>query len=474
MKDYFTKGFVMAISSLGVGSGILTQDVLDQLRAVDDAQRITPITLNIVNEQDKKNSLEVLDASMTNFRDSVNELKTATLFDARKATVNSGTSVSVSATENTDIQDFSIDVVSLAKKQIEQSGIFSAKTDVIDVNAGSFDIQVGSGTSAQTLTINYDAGATLDDIKNLINQEAGNLVDASIVQTNVGEFHLFLSSDATGDSLAANNTTDISIKNAAGFDARLTTDFDNVAVQTGTDASFKFNGQLVSRASNEVTDLITGLTLTLKDVGLSDVSIAQDRTSITTKIDSFVKQYNAVITEFSKLTLSSTDTAEKGIFSGESGIKSMKRALESMIYSVPGGVSMQDYGFTVDRDGVMTVDKTVLNDQLDTNPANFKAFFSGGDYTNADTSVVSLTGAFSGFYDITNGYTKTNGGLDQIMASFTDRISSLEDKKISATERLDAKYEIMKKQFAAYDAVINRLNASSDIFTQLANSSTGY
>jgi len=476
MKDYFTKGFVMAISSLGAGSGILTQDVLDQLRKVDDAQRITPITLDILGEKDKKNSLEVLDASMTNFRDSVNELKTATLFDARKATVNSGTSVSASATENTDIQDFSIDVVSLAKKQIEQSGIFGAKTDSVDASglAGTFDIQVGSGTSAQSVTINYAAGASLDDIKNLINQEAGNLVNASIVQTNIGEFHLFLSSEATGsgDPLDPNNTTDISITNAAGFDARLTTDFDTAAVQVGTDASFKFNGQLVSRASNEVTDLITGLTLSLKEVGVSDVSITQDRTSITSKIDSFVKQYNAIISELDKQTLSSTDTTAKGIFSGESGVKSMKRAIEAMIYSVPGGVSMESYGFSVDRDGVMKVDKTVLNDQLDTNPTNFKAFFSGGDYTNADTSVVSLAGAFSGFYDITNGYTKTNGGLDQIMSSITDRISSLEDKKISATERLDAKYAIMAKQFAAYDVVINRLNASSDIFTQLANAAS--
>ena len=46
----------MGISSLGTGSGILTQDVLDQLREADDASRIRPIDLDITNDKDKKNN----------------------------------------------------------------------------------------------------------------------------------------------------------------------------------------------------------------------------------------------------------------------------------------------------------------------------------------------------------------------------------------------------------------------------------
>jgi len=466
----------MGISSLGVGSGILTQDVLDQLRTVDDAQRVNPISLNIVNEQDKKNSLEVLDASITNLRDSINELKNANLFDSRSATVSSGTSVSVTVDSNTDIQDFQVEVVSLAKKQIEQSGIFSAKTDVIDASAGSFDIQVGSGTSAQSVSINYSAGATLDDMKKLINSQAGDLVNASIIQTNSGEFHLFLSSATTGDGDTGtnpNDTTNISIKNAAGLDARLTTDFDNAPTQLGKDASFKFNGQLLSRASNTISDVITGLTMSLKEVGVSDVSIAQDRSNIETKIDSFVKQYNAAMTELGKQTKSSVDSATKGIFSGESTIKNMKRRIQDMVGSVSNaGGNMQDYGFSVDRDGVMSVDKTIFNAKMDANPTNVEAFFAGGDYTKADNSVVTLTGAFDGFDDLVYGYTKSSGNLDQLNESITNTIATLEKNKLSAIERLDAKYAILKRQYTAYNSLINRFNSSSDIFTQLANSNS--
>ena len=466
----------MGISSLGVGSGILTQDVLDQLRAADDAQRVNPISLNIINEQDKKNSLEVLDASMVNLRDSINELKNANIFDSRAATINSGTSVSVAVDSNTDIQDFQVEVVSLAKKQIEQSGIFSAKTDVIDANAGSFDIQVGSGTSAQSVTINYSAGATLDDMKKLINDQAGDLVNASIIQTNSGEYHLFLSSTNTGDGDTAtnpNDTTNISVVNAAGLDARLTTDFDKAPTQLGKDSSFKFNGQLLSRSSNTISDVITGLTMSLKEVGVSEVSITQDRSSIETKIDSFVKQYNAAMTELGKQTKSSLDSNTRGIFSGESTIKNMKRRIQDMLASVSNaGGNMQDYGFSVDRDGVMSVDKTIFNAKMDANPTNVEAFFSGGDYTKTDGSIVTLTGAFDSFDNLVYGYTKTNGNLDQLNESITNDITSLESNKSSAIKRLDAKYAILKRQYTAYNSLINRFNASSDIFTQLANNNT--
>jgi len=284
MKDYLTKGFVMGISSLGVGSSILTQDVLDQLREADEAGQITPIEYRLADANDKQDSMEMIDATMTNLVDSVTAIKSATLWDERTASVDSGTSVEVSASSNTDVQDFSIDVTQLATKQIEQSGSFSAITDSVDSGGtgGTFDIKVGTGAA---VTITYAAGATLDELKDLINDEAGDLVDATIIQLNSGEYHLMLSSDETGDTV----DTNISITDNTGtLDANVTTGL--TEVQAGKNAKFTFNGGLTEyeRSSNEISDLITGLTMTLKETGASEVSIAQDRTSILEKFDSFV------------------------------------------------------------------------------------------------------------------------------------------------------------------------------------------
>lgn len=455
----------MGISSLGVGSSILTQDVLDQLRKADEAKFITPIDLDLAAEKDKKDSFNILDANMTNLIDSINAVKDQTLFDGRSATV-TGTSVEVTASANSDVQDFTINVDHLATKQIEQSGAFTASTDTVATGAGTLDISVGGGAA---VTINYDATTTLDDLKKLINDNIGDQVDATVVQISATESRLLVSSVGTG------STQDISIVDNSGLlDTKLTDAGSFAAIQTGIDNQFTFNGQTITRSSNTVDDLVTGYSITLKEPGSSDVSVAQDREAIMTKIDSFIEKYNAAIKELNAQTKSSTDSTERGIFSSDSTVKSMKAALENMLQNAGGGVAtIEDFGFDISKDGMLSIDKTVLNDQLDANATNVEAFFTGGDYTKADSSVVSVTGVFAEFSTTVGGYTDYNGTMDQLKSYITDNISSYEDRKASATERLDAKYEILKKQYAAYDAVIAKLNNASSMFVQMANAQSG-
>lgn len=451
----------MGISSLGVGSSILTQDVLDQLRSADNAKFIQPLELEITNQKDKKSSLAIVDANMTNFIDSIDAIKSSTLYDERLATV-SGTSVSVSADANTDIQSFTLEVTVLAKKQIEQSGSFSASSETIANGAGTMNLNI----DGQDFTINYDATTTLDGLKDLINNVAGNKVDATIVQVGTNDFRLFISSADTG------STQDITITdNSANLkDTRLTTSLS--AVQTGIDATFKFNGQTITRSSNEISDLITGLDITLKETGTSTVDISQNRESIIKKIDSFIEKYNSVIDELARVTKQSTDSSERGIFSSESTIKSMKRAIEDMFAIVGESVgTMSDYGFDIDENGKMSINKDTFNDMMDQNPANVEAFFAGGTFTKDDLSTVEVTGIFNEMSTIVKEYTDFNATLDQYKESLTSSITDMEDRKASMTERLDARYETLKKQYAAYDLMIAKLNNASNMFTQMANAS---
>lgn len=450
----------MGVSSLGVGSSILTQDVLDQLRKADDAKFIQPIDLELASENDKKNALDLIDANMTNLIDSIDALKTPLLYDERASTV-TGTSVEVSAAANSDLQDFTLDVTKLATKQIEQSGSFTSKTETIASGAGSMNLNI----DGQDFAIAYDATTTLEDLKNLINSTAGDKANATIVQVSDTDFRLFVSSVDTGTA------QDITMTDTTGNlkDTRLTTGL--TAVQTAIDAEFTFNGQAITRSSNNITDLVTGLDITLKEVGSSTVSISQNRDNIFEKIDSFVEKYNAAISELNRMTKSSTDSKERGIFSSESTIKSMKRDIENMFNEVGGGVgTMSDFGFDLDEDGRMSIDKTVLNAKMDEDSSNVEAFFSGGTYTNADMSTTEVTGIFGEMSTTVGTYTNYNATLDQYENYIADSIKSLEERKITTTERLDARYEILKKQYAAYDAMIAKLNNTSSMFTQMMES----
>ena len=458
----------MGISSLGVGSKILTQDLLDQLRKADEAARLTPVKLSIANEKDKQSTFDVVSATMKNLTDAIGELKTATLFDERSATV-TGTSVEVSADANSDLQSFTLDVQNLATKQIEESGSFTAKTDTIAKagTTGTISMSVG----ADSFTLNYDDTTTLEDLKNQINNVAGNSVNATVVQVGATDFRLFLTSARTGAA------EDITLKdNSANLkDTRIAQDAGGnggttVVGSPAVDANFTFNGQAVTRASNNVTDLITGYNITLKEVGSSTVSVEQNRDNIMKRVDSFVEKYNAAIDELKSVTKSSTDSSTRGIFSGESTMKNLLSTLQDMVGLAGEGVAtMYDFGFDVDRDGKMSVDKTVLNQKLDDNPANVEAFFSGGDYVKANGTTVTLTGVFNEMGNSVDAYTKTTGMLNELSDGISAKITSLEDQQQSVIDQLDSKYEIMKKKFTAYDLMISKLNSASQTFIQMAN-----
>ena len=459
----------MGISSLGIGSSILTQDVLDQLREADEAGRIKPIELSITNENDRKNAFNIMEANVTNLSDSIEAISSQLLFDERSAEV-VGTSVEVSADTNTDIQDFTLVVDSLATKQIEQSGSFGSLTDLIASDEGTmtFNIEtqdlpttLGTSTLSSDIEVEYDENTTLDDLKDMINEESGGLLNATVVQVTSGDFRLFVSSTETGaKTIVMSDTGNLEEPMDDGLEV----------VQTGETANFTFNGQDVERHNNMVDDLVTGLDITLKEAGTSVVSITQNRETILEKIDNFVEHYNATITELDKLTKASTNPKDRGIFSTDSIIKSMKRSIEDMMDNISGGVGyMSDYGFEVDKDGVMSVDQTLLSEQFDSDPVNLQAFFSGGTYTKDDESTVELNGAFVEMFSTMDGYSSFNGTLDLFIGDITEKKSTLTERKTTATQRLDAKYEIMKKQYAAYDLMISKINSASSMFLQMAN-----
>jgi len=452
----------MGISALGTGSSILTQDLLDQLRAADEAAQVDPIDLDLAYEQDKVAEFDVIDANMTNLYDAIGELKTPVLFDERTVSV-SGTSVEMTASANSDVQDFTIDVTQLATKQIEESGAYTSEEDTIATADGSLNLNI----DGVDFTIDYTSTTTLEDLKDSINDVAGDKVNATIVQVADGDFRLFLNSVDTGSN------QDITITDNSGNLSGTQLTDDLTAVQTGVDAEFTFNGQEITRSSNEITDLVAGYDLTLKELGTSTVSVTQNRDNILEKVDSFIEKYNATMDELARATKNSTDPEERGIFSGESSIKSMQSALRNMMDSVGGEAgTLYDYGFDIDKDGHLSIDKTVFNEKLDEDPANVEAFFAGGDFTNPDGTVTTVDGAFTEMSDIVESYTQFNGLLDNYKNYLDETISSLEDRKAKAIERLDSKYEILQKQYAAYDAMIAQFNNSASAFQQMIDSTS--
>ena len=215
------------INSLGIGSGVLTADVIDQLKENDKAQQITPIDSKISLEQQKGDALDLLKSLMDSFQASVSSLDYDVLYQERTVSGNNS-GVSVTAEAGVGIQSFSVDVTTLAKSNVLQSGAFGDPSDTFASVDGILNLNVG-GTNYE---IDYDTTMTLEDLKTEINTVAGDAVTASILRTGDSAYSLVITSDETGKDQA------ISLTNLSGtIDSKLVSDAQVSGTFAGTASS---------------------------------------------------------------------------------------------------------------------------------------------------------------------------------------------------------------------------------------------
>lgn len=536
------------INSLGIGSGVLTADIIDQLREADESRIIKPLENKITLANQKEDAYKLLNSLMTTFKSSASALDGDNLYLSRAVTGNTD-AVTVTAESGSNIQDFSITDVNLAKSDVWNSTttIASSDTAISGLGAGTLTVSI----DGEDFVIDYTATSTLNEIKDSINELAGTKMTASVLQVGTSDYELVLtakdtnqaitfsdsnagvtevdtfdvgdvSGNLTGDvftitydgvdydyttladgesaatigdalatALAADaNTTivagndgtftitsdtagtplaaDIALSNNLAGGGTFTDSSTNTAdaislqnalglnnIQTASAATFKYNGIEITRDTNEITDLITGVTITLNENqeinDTASIKIEQNNTSISSEISLFVNGYNSLITNLQDMTKSDRETGAVGIFNGESFVKSISRDLVNLITQVDGnGNSLMDYGIDIDRDGVMSLDNDVFAKKYVEDAGAMELFFSGDSETD---------GIFTKLDNKMTEYT----GYNKLLSNFSDQLTDSKDSLVAQHEKqkasLDARYEIMTKRFSAYDAIISRINS---------------
>ncbi len=447
-----------SISSLGIGSGVLTSDVLDQLRAADEANLITPLDRKIEVEKQKATAYNLLDTLMTTFKSSVSSLSYDSLYQNRTVDVTGG-DLGVKAEAGSDVGTFTLETVALAKKEIQQSGAFASTGDTVAAGPGTMTIAIGGSS----YDIAYTDTMTLSELAQAINDAAGSKLTASVLQTGTGAYSLVLSSDTTGadQAITVTDTPDVP---GSGLAAALTSGM--ATIQNADDATFKYNGITITRTSNEVSDLINGVTLTLKTEGeFANVTVKQDQDAIATELKLLVENYNNLITNLSDMTSYNAETGATGVFNGNNFIKSIAREINAVITSVDGeNNSLVNYGIEIDRYGVMSFDETAFKAKMNDDPAAVEAFFAGSYDT---TTGATTTGIFERLNDKLTEFTGYNGLMDNFKSDMDTRLESMNDQRSRLLASLDTRYAILEKQFIAYDAIISKLNAQFQSLQQM-------
>jgi flagellar hook-associated protein 2 len=165
-------------------------------------------------------------------------------------------------------------------------------------------------------------------------------------------------------------------------------------VVAGSDASLTVDGVSVTRSSNTIDDILTGVTFDLlrADAGTTvSLNIGRDIDAIMEKMGTFVTSYNSVSSYIhTQTSYDETEQKTGGVLFGDGTLSSVKSDLTSILIQSVWGVS-SNYstlglvGVSVDLEGQLSIDDDKLRGYLATNFNDVRKLFTASGETSTGT-----------------------------------------------------------------------------------------
>ncbi|MCQ2839981.1 flagellar filament capping protein FliD [Helicobacter pylori] len=271
------------------------------------------------------------------------------------------------------------------------------------------------------------------------------------------------------DALGKNSLKDLGLNAGMvqSYEASQNTLFMSKNLQKASDSEFTYNGVSITRPTNEVNDVISGVNITLEQTTEPNkpaiISVSRDNQAIIDSLKEFVKAYNELIPKLDEDTRYDADTKIAGIFNGVGDIRAIRSSLNNVFsYSVHtdnGVESLMKYGLSLDDKGVMSLDEAKLSSALNSNPKATQDFFYGSDSKDMGGREIHQEGIFSKFNQVIANLIDGGSAKLKIYEDSLDRdAKSLTKDKENAQELLKTRYNIMAERFAAYDSQISKAN----------------
>jgi len=429
-----------SISSLGIGSGVLTSDLVEQLVAAE--RRPTEVRLDQKTERTEAliSAYGMLRSAVTELRLPMRQLGSADAMKSFSAT-SSGSNIDVSVDASKASRgSYSLDVKSLAQSQALASRDVFADRDATSVGRGTMTLQVGDKTTNITIGSSND---TLQGLANAIN-EANAGVSAGVIDTGNG-FQLVLSADETGEANAVNIsvTEDGAAPGLSRF-AFDTADPDNMDGMRQTiaasDAVMEINGVEIRRATNTIENVVDGLTFNITGEGKSTIKVEQDTAAVAERVQAFVDKFNELQGTIRELSSFDSETGQGSILTGDSTVRNIQNQLKRVLTDIIPGLenasvrSLADVGIGTDfRTGELQFDSQKFQQQLRENPDDVTALFAEQGRTSDSQVEFVRSGSNTrpGDYSINVTQMATRGSLNYSVPNTADAIQVQADNSFT-------------------------------------------
>jgi len=460
----------MTISSTGVGSGLDVKSIVSQLVAIE-RQPLKALQTTASKYQTQLSVYGTIKSQVATLGDAAGVLAASSGWSAQKAASSNAAAVAVAAGSSAVASSMSVTVQQLAQAQAVTSVGVTAGSAV--GATGSLSIQLGTWTGASfapgvsaATSVTVSATDTVATIAAAINA-ANAGVTASVLNDGTND-RLVMRSTSTGlaAGFSVTPTGGNAALNAYGFtDSTLTTPSASGMFmgQSGLDANLKVNGVALTSASNNMSNVMPGVSLQLLQTTATavDITVTQDTDVVQKNIQSFVDAYNALNQTISDATKYNAATKTGGPLQGDSTTLGLQSALRSLLGSSSTGSSftnLSQVGLERQTDGSLKINTTKLGAaKLDM--ANLQKLFT------TDNASASTNGFGLKVRDFAHGMIAFDGGVTNKSSAIQGAITRNTADQDKVNERATRVEAQLLRQYSALDTQMAQWNGLSSYMT---------
>ena len=394
-------------SSGGVTGQLDVQWIVDQIIFAKQ-QPIRDLETFEVFYEAKKEAFQEVNTRVSALESSIYKMNNSG-FETKSASVSTEDYVTATATSSADNGQYTIYVDQLASAQSDTSDGFNSADDQLLSN-NTFEIW-NFDSSEKLGEVDYSGSTTsLNGLKNSINS-LGLDVTATVINFGTSSspnYKLQLTSEDTGTENGFNV-----VENPGPGQLNMDTKIAAANAQVYVNTNPATNpGDFITRSSNNISDIISGVTLKLSaadNTKPTTLTISGDSTVLKENIQEFVTQYNEVMDYLNAHFTYDEEKERAGVLSGESVALKIKQDLLTLATGKTEGVSGRDkynsfavIGLEINQKGQLEINDDLLDDALENHLDEVKQVLTDqGSATNSDISFVgSADNTVAGSYSI--------------------------------------------------------------------------
>ncbi|WP_374569815.1 flagellar filament capping protein FliD [Phenylobacterium sp.] len=421
-----TSGSTTYISSTASG---LDTDALVEAAVAQKTQRADTIDSKITANEAKISAYESLQSMLSDISSALSDLAApaysslgaTNAFDEKEAylTASDGSdatsTIAVSADSTAVAASYTIEVSQLAKA-MKVAATAQDKTTALGLD-GTFSLGTGGDSAEITVT----ADMTLADIADAIQAVSSDTgVNATLIQVSSGSYQLVLSAADTNTDIETSVVSGDDVMNGIGVTAS-DGSFANV-LQAAQPAIVSIDGVEVSSDSNQLDDVIDGLSISLlstTDTGESvTLDIEPNYSTVKTAITDFITAYNT-LRDFvnTQQTVNDDGTVpDDAVLFADTLLRSLTQTLSSILTGSADSASSDDYndltdlGITFNSSNELELsDENKLDSALLSNFSDLESFFETS-FETSNSKLKLLKNDTTRSYDFTLDVTASSDG----------------------------------------------------------------